>query len=252
VSFLHHTGNGHRPASTAREPRRVSLDGEVLSRWADQRNQVASIRVTRWPALLLIVPLTMPAGWQTLAFRNIRPHAADFSPAGLTIDVRESAAPIIYPLPERTTVRVLQARGTVTGGLNVSADVQGQPGFDDFALRLGLVEAGGRRPGFFARLFAPAWLRTLFRLAPSGTGIERVRFFAVGTDRAQLGRQRRHPSSELLFETVVAVPDERGRFEMRVPLDPPPEVLAVWVSADGDDTRSTFSVRIEHLALGTP
>jgi hypothetical protein len=162
--------------------------------------------------------------------------------------VDRSAGPIVLPLGGPTLVREVHVAGQVTGTLLTTPDRQGEAGADDFTLRVGLVEAGSRRPGFLERRFAPAWVRRLFDLAPPGEGVGRIRFFNLGLHASQIGWQRTHPLSDLLFEHIVAAPGEDGvfAFSARAPEAP---VLAVWLSADGDDTRSTFSVRIDRLDL---
>lgn len=203
-------------------------------------------------ALLLVVPLSSDRGWQVLTYRGIPAHDVRFSDAALTIKVARSAAPVIYPLPAPISVRSVRAHGRLSGTLNLSPGQQGQPGFDDYALRLGLVEVGQRRPGFLERRFAPPWMRKLFSLAPPGAGISRIQFFNLGVRQDQLGQHRRHPLSELLHERIVAVPGPDGRFELRGQLDSAVEVCAIWISADGDDTQSTFTLTIERIELEGP
>lgn len=201
-------------------------------------------------ALLLVLPLTSDQGWHMVAFRGLPAHEVRFGGDGLTVRVDRSASAIVYPLASVTPVHFLRASGRVRGTLDVSADRQGERGFDDYALRVGLVEAGGRPPGFFQRRFAPEWLRMLLDMAPRGIGIASVRFFNLGTAPAQIGQSRRHPLSDLLHERVVAAADADGRFEIDVRLEAPVETMAVWINVDGDDTGSRFTVTIEHLALG--
>ncbi len=199
-------------------------------------------------ALLLAVPLTNDSGWQVLTYDRIPAHTVRFAEKGLTIEVKRSAAPLVYPLPTPLRVQSVRARGHVSGTLNVSARQQGQVGFDDYALRLGLVEVGGRRPGFLERRFAPAWLRRLWNLVPAGTGVSQVRFFNLGVNSSQKGQRRRHPMSTLVLEQVVAVPDPNGRFDIHETLEPV-VVAAIWISADGDDTRSSYVLTLERLEL---
>jgi len=47
---------------------------------------------------------------------------------------------------------------------------------------------------------------------------------------------------------VVAVPDADGRFAFDVDTGGI-QTLAIWLSADGDDTQSSFTVRVERLEL---
>ena len=95
----------------------------------------------------------------------------------------------------------------------------------------------------------PPWLKTLFDLAPEGDGISEVRFFNLATEASHVGARRRHPLSDLLFEEVVTVPRADGTFAIDASFDSPQRTLALWLSADGDDTGSTFTVRVKRIAL---
>jgi hypothetical protein len=92
-------------------------------------------------------------------------------------------------------------------------------------------------------------VRTLFALAPEKGGISQIHFFNVGAESAHLGRRRQHPLSELMVETVVALPRADGRFDFTHALQTPLETIAVWLSSDGDDTGSKFSVLVEEIVL---
>ena len=74
----------------------------------------------------------------------------------------------------------------------------------------------------------------------------------MGVEPGQIGHRRQHPSSELILEEVVAVPDREGRFELFVRLESAIETAAIWISTDGDDTRSTYTVTIERIELNGP
>ena len=195
------------------------------------------------------VPLQEHGRWQVLQFSSLPPHQIRFSPAGLQILVDKSAMPLIYPLPAQVRVAAVRVRGRIEGKLELPAQRQGEKGFDDYAFRIGLVEPGERTLGFVQRPFAAAWVRKLFDLAPRGGGISRIRFYNVGSDAAQVGRRRQHPASELLLEEVVAVPRPDGRFDFEHRLDPPLSTLALWLSTDGDDTGSRFTVWVERIEL---
>lgn len=190
-------------------------------------------------------------GWEVLRYSNIPANSVDFSPLGLHIQVDESAAPLVYPLSAPMAVARLAVRGRVDGELRVAPESQGEEGFDDYVFRAGLVISGNRRLGFFNRMFAPEWVKRLYALAPSNQGVSMVRFFNIGADPNQIGQQRVHPLSDLLEEEIVDVLRADGTFSLDVPLVPPVETLAVWLSSDGDDSESTFSVLVESITLST-
>jgi hypothetical protein len=195
------------------------------------------------------IPLTEESHWQVLQYSRLPPHRIRFSGAGLEMRVEGSAMPLIHPLPRPVRVKAFRVKGRVEGTLQVPAERQGEKGFDDYAFRLGLVEPGERSLNFLQRQFAASWVRKLFELAPKGGGISRIHFFNVGTHENQIGRQRQHPLSDLILETVVAVPGPDGRFGFVHTLERPLETVAIWLSSDGDDTGSNFTVLVEEIEL---
>ena len=199
--------------------------------------------------------VTLPSeddeGWQVLRYRNIPANSVSFSTLGLRIQVDHSAAPLVYPLSAPMEVARLVVRGRVDGDFRVAPQRQGEEGFDDYVLRAGLVLTGNRRLGLLSRMFAPEWVKRLYALAPPNQGVSKVRFFNIGADPDQIGQRRVHPVSDLFEEEVVAVPRADGTFELDVPLIPPVEAVAVWLSSDGDDSESVFTVLVERITLST-
>ena len=197
-----------------------------------------------------LVPLSSPSGWEVLSFSRIPPNRVTFERQGLRIDVDRSAGPVVYPLPQPTIVTRVRAVGRVSGRLSLDGSLQqGGPGADDYALRIGLVEAGTRRLGRFQRLVAASWVKRLFALAPAYAGISRVRFLNVAESPSHVGSARQHPLSDLLYEHVVTSIDAEGRFAIDHSLERATPVLALWLSSDGDDTSSTFSVTLDRIEL---
>lgn len=201
--------------------------------------------------VLFMVPLAHPADWTDWDYRGRPAHAITRSAPGLEVRVDRSAGGLAYRLPEPMLVSRVRAVGRIEGQLSVTGAAQGLEGSDDYALRVGLVVAGDQRLNFFQRRFAPEWVKTLHGLAPSGTGIGEVRFFTVGVPTATVGAARRHPLHDLLHETVAAVTAPDGSFVLDAALEAPVETIAVWLSTDGDDTGSTFTLRLTSLTLDT-
>ena len=195
------------------------------------------------------VPLTDAMAWQQLQYRNRPPHKLRFTASGLHIDVDGSAMPLIHPLPAKLRVAGVRVRGRVEGSFTVPPGKQGEKDFDDYVFRLGLVEPGEHRLNFLERQVAAEWVRRLYALAPEGTGIAGIRFLNVGADPAHLGRERRHPLSELITERVVALPAPDGRIDFSYRFERPIEAIAVWLSSDGDDTGARYGIDIESIEL---
>jgi hypothetical protein len=96
------------------------------------------------------------------------------------------------------------------------------------------------------------WVKTLYGLAPADAGIDRILFLNAVQEQSQLGQQRRHPLSDLVYERNVWLLDRSGPFELHYDFESPRDVVAVWLSIDGDDSRSTYSTLISRLSLGGP
>lgn len=197
------------------------------------------------------MPLSKTNGWQFLKYRKIPSNIFHNLAAGLQIAVTNSAAPAVFRLPQPLQVTGLQADGYLSGSLRIPSDKQGEKGFDDYAVRIGLVESGSHTLNWRERIGAADWVKKLFALAPNGTGISKIHFSNVGTDAKQMGRTRTHPMSDLIEETVVAVPDPAGHFTFTSHFHPPLNVIAVWICCDGDDTQSSFAVLLNKLELET-
>ena len=195
----------------------------------------------------IVVPLGEEAKWQVLQYNRIPPHKVQFSKAGLQMSVERSAMPLVHPLPKPFATKRIRVKGRVEGKLNIPAGRQGEEGYDDYVFRVGLVEPGKRTLGSIQRRFVADWVRKLYELAPPGSGISGIHFFNVGAEH--LGRKRQHPLSDLIREEVVALQRTDGRFDFEHTLAQPLQTIAVWLSSDGDDTKSTFVVRVEAIEL---
>ena len=195
------------------------------------------------------LPLGEQSGWQVLKYSSLPPHRIRFSSSGLEMMVDGSAMPVIYPLPQPMHARHIRVKGRVEGTLRVPPGRQGDEKFDDYVFRIGLVESGPRTLNFVQRQLAAPWVRKLFELAPKGGGISRIHFFNAGTDQSQIGKRRQHPPSDLIFEEVVVALRPDGRFDFAHALERPLHTVAVWLSADGDDTGSRFTVLVEEIEL---
>jgi hypothetical protein len=194
------------------------------------------------------VPLQQAGGWQVLEFRRIRPNVVEFSPAGLRIQVDGSASPLIFPLPKPLKVGRVRARVAVSGRLK--GKVGAGSWDEDSEFRLGLVVSGNKRLEGFSKVLAPVWVRKLFALAREGGGVSRIVFLVLGRAPAAVGERRIHPSSELLEERIAWLADGKpGSRVLEAELEPMDEVVALWLSVDGDATGSKYEVLVESIEL---
>jgi hypothetical protein len=167
----------------------------------------------------------------------------------MTVNVAGSASPIIYPLDQPRLVRRVEVTGSLSELLALDANKQGLEGSDDFSLKIGLVVAGDKTLNGFQKLFSANWIATLFELAPQGSGVENIYFLNAVQGNTMLGQQRQHPLSDLIYENNVWLLDKPGNFSMSYTLDKPRKVIAIWLSIDGDDSRSNYSTMISSLRL---
>jgi hypothetical protein len=197
----------------------------------------------------LPIPLGEQDKWQVLQYSRIPPHKVQFTKAGLEMQVERSAMPLVHPLGKPFATKRVRVKGRLEGTLNIPSGRQGEEGYDDYVFRLGLVEPGKRTLGSVQRRFVADWVKKLYELAPPGSGISGIHFFNVAAEKSHVGKKRQHPLSDLIREEVVALPRADGRFDFEHVLAQPLQTIAVWLSSDGDDTKSTFTVRVEAIEL---
>lgn len=200
------------------------------------------------PAWSLDIPLSADR-WEVLGYSRIPVNEVTFADGAMIVSVADSASAIVHPLVPGARFRTLHVRATIQGEINLDGRRQGEKGADDFRLRVGLVYAGEKTLNFLQRSIAPNWVKTLYALAPEGAGISRVEFYNTWQDPQLEGRERPHPATDIWREHFILETGEDGVVDQSVTVPTDTEVVAIWISTDGDDTGSVFSVRIESLTL---
>jgi hypothetical protein len=201
----------------------------------------------------IALPLQDQGNWQLLEYDSLPANRVEFLDRGMQVSVNQSASPIVYPLDVTTRVSRVSVSGELMNLLNVQPGSQGLAGGDDFSLKIGLVIAGDKRLNLMQRMVSAKWVRTLYGLAPEDAGIDRILFLNAVQHESNLGQQRQHPLSDLVYERNVWLLDRSGPFELHFDLELPQDVVALWLSIDGDDSRSSYSMLISSLTLeGSP
>lgn len=199
---------------------------------------------------VIAIPVQEQAAWKQENYSKIPKNEVSFSQEGFLVRVDKSASPLLYPmLPVKKIVgfRVVGEFRNLPKFSNVEA--QGQKGSDDYALRIGFVVPGANRLSGVKKFFAPAWLKNLYSAVPTTAGVDGVRFFNVTQSKKQLDLERTHPSSDLITEKFFALTVDGGKFDYSYDFKEPIEAAAIWVSIDGDDTKSKFDVLIRQLEI---
>lgn len=221
--------------------KRVKSFTRSLSRWIANRTVLMAV---------LVIPTKQASLWEQEKYSHIPKNEVSFSERGILIRVIRSASPLIFRLDSTKKVTGFHVRGEFRGLPNF-ADVgmQGEKGADDYALRVGFVIPGNKRLTGLKKLFAPAWVANLYSKAPDGSGLDRIQFFNVTQNPLQFGQHRVHPLSDLIQEDFFALASKVGAFDYDYVFKQPLEVSAVWISIDGDDTKSIFDVTISSIEL---
>jgi hypothetical protein len=197
-----------------------------------------------------VVPLAPSELWHSLKFNKIPPNVVLHSQEGIEIKVAQSASPLIYKLPQVKTVRQFTVKGSVSKGLLLQPPLkQGEKASDDFQFRLGLVVTGEKKLSGFKKWISPEWVRELFALAPADTGLDQIYFYNLALKGVEPEwKTRTHPLSDLISESI-SLTAPAGDFELSQVLDPPKSVGAIWISCDGDQTKSEYTVKIKSIVL---
>lgn len=197
------------------------------------------------------VPLDLDRpNWQTLEYKGIPANTVRQTDDVVKIGVNASASPLIYVFDQPQSLKQIQVKGEIIGNLpGIPNELkQGEQGADDFAFRIGLVIAGTKRLNFAQKLIAADWVTTLYDLAPEGEGIDHVQFLNLANPGTTTWNQRVHPLSKGLFvETIVNKIHPNENFELNYTLPEATRVLALWISSDGDDTASSYTVKLNNI-----
>lgn len=199
----------------------------------------------------LALPLDQSANWEQAVYSKIPKNEISYGKEGLAIKVNSSASPLIYPFAQVKRVQSFKVRGEFKGLPKMSdPSKQGSDGFDDFPLRVGFIVPGKKTLNAVQRAFAPAWVKNLYAKAPKGSGIDRIQFYSLTQNPSQKGQSREHPRSDLIREDFFEVVSSPGKFEYEFKLKEPIMASGLWISTDGDDTKSAFEVLISNLEIG--
>jgi hypothetical protein len=199
---------------------------------------------------MVIIPLTFQGAWNLESYSKIPPNIVTFSSSGMAIKVNQSASPIVYSFGKEKIISELIISGEFKGLPKFTdTSLQGQKKFDDYALRIGLIVSGEKRLSGIKKIFSPEWIKRIYASIPSDSGIDYVQFYNVTQNQALLNSSRIHPTSDLIHENFFAFVKEDGHFNYSIKMDSPKIILGLWISVDGDDTKSSYEVDISKIEL---
>ena len=197
----------------------------------------------------LSVPLNADQ-WFSLGYDSIPHNIILFSEGHMDIVVKQSASPSFHKFIKPVLVQKVFIQGSIDKLIYMSdATKQGESGFDDFNLRVGLVATGSNRLEWYEKPFVAKWVKDIFSLVPEDQGLDRIYFLNGVLSPSLLNKKRIHPSSKYIQENYVWLMNKTGDFSYEYTLDSPKEIGALWIAADGDDTSSEFNLRIKNISL---
>jgi hypothetical protein len=199
---------------------------------------------------VLVLPLQDPSLWKLEEYSKIPKNEVTFQKSGMEIKVRKSASPIFYSFERKYKISGFKITGEFKGlpNFKVPAD-QGTKRADDYPLRIGLIVSGDKKLSGLKKLFVPDWVIRLYAQIPSEFGLDHVHFFNVTQNKNQIGLKRIHPSSNLITEEFIGLVEKPGPFKFEQHLKEPLPTLGIWLSVDGDDTMSEYSIILSNLEL---
>lgn len=204
--------------------------------------------ISRLMMAIVVIPLQSLNGWKIEKFNKIEQNEVTASAEGLNIKVNSSAGPLVYSFSPKLRVLGFKVEGEFRGlpKFKKPSD-QGTKGNDDYPLRIGFVVPGSKKLSGLRKLLAPSWVSQLYSFLPPNSGLDRVQFYNVTQSTSQLGDSRKHPASDLINEEFFALAEKAGPYSFSYKLKTPLEAVAIWLSIDGDDTKSNFEVFIKNL-----
>lgn len=214
---------------------------------------------------MIAIPMGTSDGWLELKFNKIPPNVIERNETGTRVKVDSSASPLIHGFGKIIQIDGFEAE------LELSGSMKKMEAWKDFEedsfLRIGLVAEGPEKLGTMGSLFAPEWVKRMFALAPKGHGLDKIYFYSV-TGRADLeGKSRLHPKSKFMHEEYAfLLPIQAGPtigstdrvavkpvlFSVSKKLPKPIPTAGIWLSIDGDDSKSKFEVKIKSLRYSSP
>ncbi len=182
--------------------------------------------------------------WKIYRYDDLPPNHFEFGPQGLRVGVDKSVSPLVYVFPQRTTVKGFRLEADFRG-LPIRADSK-RDDYDDKALRVGVIVPGRLKPTFLERMIMPKWTNDLIQ-SVSAEGLEKIYYFSLAT--ANTKNLSRVVYSRFHEEKVVDVLAAPGPYDKTIDFGRSFEAAAVWLSIDGDDTKSSYEVLIKRLDL---
>ncbi len=176
-------------------------------------------------------------------FKDIPATKYSEEEGAIKADVASSSSFLLQPFTVVKTIKKVQWRWKMTGDLKVESfsQLKTKAG-DDAVIRIGLIKSGSAPTVPF---FAPSWIKAI-KDHMKLPGDEMQYLMAGGP--ADSGASWVSPYSKSMSMLQAASLAEEGGWHLSQHVFTEPlKVVGIWLMADGDDTKSNFSVSIKNL-----
>lgn len=186
-------------------------------------------------------------GWYSVPFKKVKPNEVQFAGDSIEVSVDASASPLVFRLDGPMPIVGFRVAGIYSGQKNKERSRYD----DDSILRVGLVGVGKKRLMGVASYLSAAWIKLLYAMTPPESGLDKLYFFSL-TNRAQLvGKTNRVLKTDLVQDVVLQKIEDNGEYLFTHTFDEPIEASALWLSVDGEKTRSKFKNTLNEIVLIT-
>ncbi len=185
--------------------------------------------------------------WTELMYSKIPTNKVEYGEKSIKVIVDSSASPLVYKFDQPKDISEFEVNLSINGELNESdkkADFE-----EDSYFRLGMVVVGDNHLGVMGRMFAPKWVQQLFKLAPEGSGLDKIYFYNLSKDKNLVNKDRISPQSKYIYEKIIDAKTEKNEQKFNYKLDKSLKTAAIWISVDGDNTKSKFTTEIKSINL---
>lgn len=185
--------------------------------------------------------------FQHVTFKNIPPTHFENEGSTLVLSVNKSSSFLLLPFQDPQTVRTVAFSWRGSGIVQVAdANIEQTKQGDDGRLRIGLLLVG--KPPMIPFL-APSWIKTVRDImkVPS----DRIIYLAVETKNPPPTQWRSPHSSDIEIRAIPSTPTADGWWQSQITFEKSLSVAGLWITADGDNTGSTFKTWLKDLVLTT-
>jgi len=185
--------------------------------------------------------------WHTVKYSKIKPNVIKQIKKSIEISVNNSSSALVFKFDQIKVIRRVKIKAKLKGLINYHGSPPGSEDADDFPLRVGFILKGNKKLNFFQKRIAPDWLVQLDKISSTNGGLDKVHSLIFYTENPKF-KKREHPLSSYFFEEAATQfidfkLDTTHSFLKEL------EIIGIWLSSDGDDTKSSFSVIIESIVL---